>query len=449
MGSGQSISGMCCAPAKSQHVSRKKSQQGNCHGSSSSENSPQSPGIAEVWLTREDFEDGNLEELNRRQPNIQHVRLAMCDGRQWILTDEDLGKLNALTQVKSFDLSGCRQITRRGLEYLSLCPDQIQVLILNDCTKITDTFFDDIVHFSHLEHLEVRGCFHITDKGVEALAGVKCLRHLKHLDISVHATAEMMTSEASCGDKTVTDRSMQALSGMNQLETLVMEGCLHVTDKGIVRLVTLRKLTKLCLSGTGLTDQGLMILKYLPELQTLHVANCQILESVTLRHQLSAAPTITHLNMARVPGVTDELIRGLVQPLDLKHLDVSGCKQLSDNCMQEINNFSSLTYLNANDCPGISGASLDHLSSLSGLTFLHMNKAVDIDYHHLLKLSALEILEIGARISEEEQLHKLARDLKRLNDITVHISTAGSDRCMNMSGKRILVKHADTMVHQE
>jgi len=395
-----------------------------------------------VLLTEEDFKDNNLEELNKSQPNIQHVEFGMCNGGQWIVTDADLEKLKALPQVTSVDLSGCSAITRRGLEYLSLYPEQIRNLILDDCPKITDTFFDDIVHFSHLEHLEVRGCFWITDNGIKALVAVKGLRYL---DISVNATESLMTSGTSSGRPNITDVSMLTIAKLSKLETLVMEGCFDVSDKGLVRLVPLRKLTCLNLSGTGLTNNGLMVLKYLPTLHTLIIADCRLSEKETVQ-QLSAVRTLTYLDVSRVPCVTDELIQGLSQHLDLKHLNIASCEQLSDNCMLNINKFSSLEHLNANGCPGISSKSLVHLS-LSHLSSLHINATVDIKHDHLTKLSALEFLEFKADVFEEDHLRKLIHGFKRLTDVVVHISTAGVDRCMNMSGKRILVKHA-TSTHQ-
>lgn len=402
------------------------------------------PKMTGVVLTEEDFRDNNLEELNKSQPNIQHVEFGMCNGGQWIVTDADLEKLKALPQVTSVDLSGCSAITRRGLEYLSLYPEQIKILILNDCPKITDTFFGDIVHFKKLEHLEVRGCFWITDNGIKALVAAK---ELRYLDISVNASENLMTSGTSSGRPNITDVSMLTLAKLSKLESLVMEGCSDVTDKGIVRLVPLRNLTSLNLSGTGLTNNGLMVLKYLPTLHTLQIADCRLSEKDTAQ-QLSAVPTLMYLDISRVPCVTDGLIQGLSQYLDLKHLNIAGCEQLSDNCMLDINKFSSLEHLNANNCPGISAKSLAHLT-LSHLSSLHVNTALDIKHDHLSKLTALEFLEFKADIFEEDHLRKLIHGLKHLRDVIVHVSTAGVDRCMNMSGKRILVKHATSTHHHE
>lgn len=352
MGSINSKTVICCAATKQNRL-RTKRHPPIASRSSSFLDSPgpsQLPdqGVNSVVLTQKDFEGTNLKELHRSQPDIEHVQIGVCNGEQWILVDEDLEKLKALRHLTSVNLSGCHYITRRGLAYFSLNPGQIKTLILNDCPKITDKFFDHIVHFSHLERLAVRGCYRITDNGVEALT---VLRWLRHLDISVCATDDITISETLNKRPTISDASMHTLARMNQLETLEVEGCLSVSDTGLVRLVTLRNLTSLNLSATGLTDWGLKILKHFPHLQTLQVAACDISERQALE-QLTAARKLTHLDVSRVPGVTDRLIKGLAEHLDLTYLDISGSEHLSDNCMDDINTFSSLTHLNANACPG-------------------------------------------------------------------------------------------------
>ena len=274
--------------------------------------------------------------------------------------DSDLAELKSLQQLTWVDLSGCQEITRRGIEYISFNPAQIRALILNDCYKITDKFLDHcIVHFSGLERLELRGCFRVSDKGIGALL---VLKHLRHLDISVAATQENTTptSQSACG--AITDASMRTLGQMTKLEALLLDQCNAVTDDGVIRLTTLSNLTQFSLSGTGLTDAGLKLLDSFPKLSSLNVSQCYLSESQTLQ-QLSKNSTLTDFNVSKVPGVTDKLIQGLAaSSIDLKRLDISGCDHLSDECLTYICTWSSLTHLNANGCLGKHNAWLSAVS---------------------------------------------------------------------------------------
>ena len=287
-------------------------------------------------------------------PNIRHVRIGVDEGEWWLPTNEDLKQLQILHQLTSLDLSGCQEISRRGLELFTLNPAQIKTLILNDCPKLTDKMFGCINFFKHLERLDLRGCFRITDHGVEALASLK---FLVHLDISVCATEQASELCSPNAFPMITDRSTQTLTKMTKLKTLEMEGCVEVTDEGWKNLMTLTNLRSLNISSTKVQDGGLVILGHFPELRYLEVANCYVSECQAVR-QMTLATKIKHLNVSRVPGVTDKFIEGIAQHLPLRHLDVSGCEHLSDNCLESINILSSLEHLNANACPGAIDRSL-------------------------------------------------------------------------------------------
>lgn len=346
MGAGQFKAVNCCTSIKSIHVIRKKTPQAAEPSGADSENGPSTTPLnyTTVVLTQKDFKENTFKEFSKFRPGITTVRFEIPSDGRWIPTDNEVEQLKTLPDLTSIDLSGCHEITRRGVEYLSFEPEKIKVLILRDCVKITDTFFDDIVHFPHLKHLDVRGCFRISDIAVKALTTLK----LRYLDISVLATDVGILSSES--HSTITDASIEALSRMTHLETLQMEGT-SITDDGFIRLVTLRNLTSLNIAATHVTENGLRILKHFPKLQTLNIAACTF-SDVHCAQKITSLTKLTSLNVSKAPGVTNAFLQCLSNLSNLEHLILSGCHQLTTQSLDSVNTLTQLTTLNANCCIG-------------------------------------------------------------------------------------------------
>ncbi len=60
---------------------------------------------------------------------------------------------------------------------------------------------------------------------------------------------------------------LENVQHLMNLQSIVLAGCQHVTDRGLVCLKDLPRLTSVDLSGTGVTDSGLQLLSGLRELQ--------------------------------------------------------------------------------------------------------------------------------------------------------------------------------------
>lgn len=374
-----------------------------------------------VVLREHHFRGTNLKTLIEQQRKIHRVRFGvgdkMEDGQEWIPTDNELIQLAECRSLRSLDLTGCKEITRRGLTNFSLTPGKIKTLILNDCPRITNNFFSYIVHFHNLEKLSLRGCFRISDRGIDALTSLK---HLLHLDISVHATETASDSPKSeC--PTVTNTALKTLARMTLLETLEIEQCREITDEGILLLATLRNLTCLNLSDTGLTNRGLQILRHFLELKNLKIGGTDVSESEILHQLSSSAPPLTCLNVSRL-GVSDTLIHGLSKDFyhTLTSLDISGSEKLTDRCGHHLNKLTSLTYLNVNACPGLTPKLLKHLGGLTDLRALHISGITVLESDDLLNFHDLHQLEMGARSAEDDHLSRLSA-LKHLTDLTLHL----------------------------
>lgn len=386
-------------------------------------------------LKEHDFRGSNLKKLIEQHHEITSIRFGVGekleDGQEWIPTDSELEQLNQMRSLTSLDLTGCKEITRRGLTHFCMTPGKIKTLVLDDCPRITNNFFFFVVNFNNLEKLSLRGCFRISDNGIEALSSLKQMRHL---DLSLCATQSSTSSDAITECPTITDVALKTISRMTQLETLQMEKCKKITDQGILLLVTLRNMTFLNLSETKLTNRGLQILKQFPQLTSLSIGGCDISESEIL-HQLHNQAQLKRLNVSNT-GVTDTFIHALSKNYDLTHLNISGCQKLTDRCSHHLNKLTTMRRLNANACPGktqnqklfvqsicclgLTPKLLKGLGGLTDLRSLHISGITVLDSDDLLPFMDLHQLEMGARSAEDDTLSRLSV-LKHLTDLTLHL----------------------------
>eukprot|EP00210_Caulerpa_lentillifera_P004114 g3923.t1 len=367
-------------------------------------------------LTRSDFQGQDLSKIVEEYPELSHV--VLTGNKTWIPTDNDLKKLAELPNLTSVDFSGCDGITRRGIMSISSDLDTIKSLILNDCLRISDTFLrSDVCRFRFLEKLELSGCCNISDIGIELLYG---LRNLKHLNLSMYSGKKPMTCVDCSNKDKLTDQSLRFVGGIIGLQTLDLSHRSNLTTEGFSSLDKLRSLEHLNLSWTGLTDNCLTILQYFPKLRSLDVSGCSLTENC-LSGKLNLASSLTQLNLSNLPGMNDVFLKEMTVLSNLQSLCLSHCKKLTDSGLQHLTKFQSLALLQANTCKGITGSGLLYLSALPHLRKLHLNEAMDTNIDHILRLTNLQILEMGIRASNAEQLTKLTA-LDKLKDLMLCLS---------------------------
>jgi ankyrin repeat protein len=124
----------------------------------------------------------------------------------------------------------------------------------------------------------------------------------------------------------MTDAILERIARLDFVTRLELGGSTRVTDAGVRHLARLRHLQRLDLSGTGITDHGLAVLRDLSELRTLrlhheaitdsggsHVAHCHRLERVEM-----------------FPGVGPLTLRALAGQQHLRHLRVGRAFEEAD-----------------------------------------------------------------------------------------------------------------------
>jgi Leucine Rich repeat len=114
--------------------------------------------------------------------------------------------------------------------------------------------------------------------------------------------AHLMESGASGIDARgqMTDAMLEDVSRIEHITTLKLGGSKNVTDAGVRHLSKLSRLRHVDLSGTGITDHGLEVLRALPELETVSLAWTKVTDAGVAH--LAACERLNNVNLQGTPS---------------------------------------------------------------------------------------------------------------------------------------------------
>jgi len=277
----------------------------------------------------------------------------------WI-TDDDMGKLASLPELRKINLSDMKI---GDLAFAQLRPlKYVTHLNCFQCPYVTDGGIAYIKHWRNLEYLNVRGS-EVTSRVFELLSGMK---QLKSLDVGFsRVTGDGFDSLASLealqelhigGDKMsglalpllrllpalkhldvngsqrtdsgrwglmLTDVNIESIAALTQLETLNMGGAV-VSDVGMKALESLINLHTLDLSRMDITSQGLAPVTKLPKLRRLNLWQSTRIDDKAATYLLSMG-TLEEIDLGDT-NITDALLDQLQGVKRLKVLAVGGTK---------------------------------------------------------------------------------------------------------------------------
>lgn len=200
------------------------------------------------------------------QPGLRHIQ--MTGGQA---TDEGFSILTEMPQLTSIHVDHAMRLTDRGLGHLRGMTGLKKVILYNA---------------------------RITDAGLQQLDDLRLL--------------EVLMLPAS----TISDDGLRALDGKEDLRVLTLSadglGLLGITDVGLARIASHRKLGVLSLRGAAISDDGLRHLAGLKSLEYLTLANCHAITDAGLKH-LAVLKNLKHLGLAgtSVTGPGLEHLKGL------------------------------------------------------------------------------------------------------------------------------------------
>lgn len=208
---------------------------------------------------------------------------------------------------------------------------------------VTDSDLPQLAQLPHLTHLDLSQT-RITDLGLQQLKSAPGI-----VELNLYY-AEQITDEGMAAVKgwkklkrinlrgtKVTDTTLEHLANVTTLESIDV-GFAQITDVGLDRLTPLVNLKELVVGGNKLTDMGLQSLRQLPSLTHLSLGGSQRTDSglwtISLTEQgLDSIITLKNLRELRLDGmpVTVRWLEKLKVLTKLERLSLQGCKRVGDD----------------------------------------------------------------------------------------------------------------------
>jgi Leucine-rich repeat (LRR) protein len=303
--------------------------------------------------------------------------------RTWA-TDHDIAQVAEIQSLKRLDLSHT-YVTDRGIERLRQL-QQLEDLTLNTSEFLTDAAVSHLRANRALRRLVLRGV-DITDVGMPHVAEITSLRSLdlSHTmvgDVGLESLPPLIELEelklggnaitglnlnflkllpklkklslrgiqrrnaGACWTPLITDLDLDAIALLTGLEELDLgigvslgmggkpaapgggncrvTGGIQLTDLGLAKLATLKKLRRLDVSGARLTAAGLEVLQTLPALERLSLWNIPALDDSAAK-VLAGMPALANLDVSYT-SIGDPGLELLAQLPHLKQLYLTETK---------------------------------------------------------------------------------------------------------------------------
>jgi len=302
--------------------------------------------LARSWATDRDMEwIAGLVDLKRLDLSMTYVtgrgieRLAKLAQLEELnldtaeaITDAAIAFLRANHKLRRLNLRGT-DVTDTGLEYLGTLTGLTSLNISE--TQVTDIGLENLAALDQLEELDLGGN-KISGVGLDVLKLLPKLRKL-----SFHGIQRR--NAGVCWAPVVTDAEMDTIALLTGLEDLNvgwgvglglpdpmapsrplsemdchLNGGIRVTDLGVAKLASLKRLRRLDLSGSAITAAGLKSLSVLPRLERLSLWNAQALDDST-GASLRAFRGLNALDLSNT-AVGDGTMRELASLPRLQHL---------------------------------------------------------------------------------------------------------------------------------
>uniref|UniRef100_A0A8D0NK73 F-box/LRR-repeat protein 15-like leucin rich repeat domain-containing protein n=1 Tax=Sus scrofa TaxID=9823 RepID=A0A8D0NK73_PIG len=338
------------------------------------------PGVLYLNLSNTAITNRTMRLLPRYFHNLQNLSLAYCrkftdKGLQYL----NLG--NGCHKLIYLDLSGCTQISVQGFRNIANSCSGIMHLTINDmptltdncvkalvekCHRITSVVFIGAPHISdytfkalstcdlrkirfegnkritdacfefidknypNISHIYMVDCKGLTDGSLKSLSPLKQLTVLNLANcvrIGDMGLIQFLDGPVSTKIRELNlsncihlgDASMAKLSERcSNLNYLSLRNCEHLTDLAIEYIVNIFSLVSVDLSGTDISNEGLMILSRHRKLKELSLSECDRITDIGIQISDSAM----------------EILSAKCHYLHI--LDISGCILLTDKMLEDI-----------------------------------------------------------------------------------------------------------------
>lgn len=413
--------------------------------------------LKELWMETSPITDAGLAHLEG-MASLTHLGL-----KQTKVTDAGLTHLKGLKQLIRLDLPS--QVTDAGLEHISGLPQLREISL--ERAPITGSGLKHLAGLPELEKLDLRWTllddntlkyFHefqklrhvdlsdtlVTARGIQelkaALPGCNIIYPLAKPGVidkralakwvievggSILVNARGRESRPKTADQLpvsfnvvsvslvglpIKDDDLSWLRGFSGT-TLNLSNT-AVTDQGLVHLKGLKELNGLNLSGTKVTGSGLQHLKTIPKLGTLILKETPVTDD-DMEHLRGLQLQGLHLANTKI---TPKGVQALSEMTSLTSLGLSG-SNITDEAVEPLKRLTNLKYLYITVAP-VTDAGLEHLKDLKlHELWLQNTRVTDAGMAHFAKIDSLDYLGLSqTRITDAGLVHlKGLRHLTRLS----------------------------------
>lgn len=208
-----------------------------------------------------------------------------------------------------------------------------------------------------------------------------------------------------------------------------------LTDSDVMTVVSYcDKLEWLNISGNPLTGDALReIANHCTNLTSLELNFCQLLTEDSIQFLIKKLPKIKELHLAQCKNVTNATLKLLARHSELEVLSVSSIPMITDNGLIPIaQNCTQLRVLDMHRLDGVTGESFEVFAERCPyLTEIDISWSVKIDSESFLKLPQyckfLKKVQLGGQHHPLPVLHQLVRECRYITQLELAYYGRGND----------------------
>lgn len=271
-----------------------------------------------------------------------------------------LGTKGSLESVTSFSISDWRWARSNDVANILASFPRLQTARLRDC-PMRDDALQLIPSLPFLTNLNLHHCRNLTDTALQIISESSSI---ETLDIGRNERYDW--THIILGVPFVvpyTDAGIAHLTKLQNLKSLDLSGLQKITNISLQYVVKISSLQILTIKDCRrFSDEGILHLSQHPNLKEISFFGCERITSVSI-HALAKIPTLEKLVIddsknSGDEGIQDDSIQDLMQLKNLKEVNMSSCKKLTNACLAHFEKIKSLKILDLNRCNGITSAAV-------------------------------------------------------------------------------------------
>ncbi|XP_061054215.1 F-box and leucine-rich repeat protein 13 [Eubalaena glacialis] len=240
--------------------------------------------------------------------------------------------------LRKIRFEGNKRITDACFKFIDKNSPNISHIYMVDCKGITDGSLKSLSPLKQLTVLNLANCVRIGDMGLKQFLDGPASTKIRELNLSncIHL-----------GDASIAKLSERCFN----LNYLSLRNCEHLTDLGVEFIVNIFSLVSVDLSGTDISNEGLMTLSRHKKLKELSLSECDKITDIGIQAFCKGSLILEHLDVSYCPQLSDEIIKALaIYCINLTSLSIAGCPKITDSALEMLS--AKCHYLHILDVSG-------------------------------------------------------------------------------------------------